>query len=124
MLLGAQLVQQNELNSTVKWAVDLTSYLDEVAVQQKKTPAGLLYWTGESEDNSLAPAVGMSYILSEYARIFPNSTKSEVYSRIAESQIDYVFGNNPKNTTFVVGINDRSPKNPQVSPIYRLSQIY
>jgi len=115
MLLGAQMVLQNNVTSKVDWLGNLTPYLDEVALKQGKTAGGLLYWPGASEENSLPPAVGMSYLLSEFARLFPKNEKAAEMQALADSQTDYVFGKNPKGNTYVVGISNKSPVNPQVS---------
>ena len=114
MLLGAQLVQQNSTRSRVDWAASLTSYLDETAVKQAKTPGGLLYWPGSSDENSLPSSMGITWVMAEYARLFPSNPKSQTYRDLADSQIDYVFGKNPKGIPYVVGVSDKSPKNPQV----------
>jgi len=121
-LLGAQLVKQNQVKSSVDWLAALTSYLDETTSSKaggaSKTPGGLLWWNGSSDENSLPTAMGVTYIMTEYARLFPKDPKSQTYRDLADTQLDYVFGKNPKGATYVVGINDRSPKNPQVgSPL-------
>lgn len=115
MLLGSQLVQQNNVTSKVDWLGNLIPYLDEVALKQGKTAGGLLYWPGASDENSLPPAVGMSYLLGEFARLFPKNEKAAEVQALADSQTDYVFGKNPKGNTYVVGISSKSPVNPQVS---------
>ena len=113
MLLGAQLVSQNGVKSKVDWLGSLTAYLDETALQQGKTPGGLLYWPGSSDENSLPTSMGITYVLAEYARLFPKQEKAQAFRDLADSQIDYVFGRNPRGIPYVVGVSEKSPKNPQ-----------
>lgn len=121
MLLGAQLVQQNGIKSKINWAGNLTEYLDETALKQGKTPGGLLYWPGSSDENSIPSTMGITWVLAEYARLFPSSQNTPAFRALADSQIDYVFGKNPRGSPYVVGVSDKSPKNPQVRvcPLHR-----
>lgn len=116
------MVKQNQVKSKVDWLGDLTQYLSETTDSTSggasKTPGGLLWWNGSSDENSLPTALGVTYIMSEYSRLFPSNPQSQGFRSLADSQLDYVFGKNPKNIPYVVGISDKSPKNPQVSQLY------
>jgi endoglucanase len=98
----------------VDWLGTLTTYLKEGALKQGTTPGGLLYYQGSSNENSLPTALGITYVMTEYSRLFPSQDIAKKVRKLADSQIDYVFGKNPNNMTYVVGVTDRSPKNPQV----------
>lgn len=119
-LLGAQLVQQNGIQSKIDWKGALSSYLSETAIKQSKTPGGLLYYQGSSEENSIPTALGVTYVMTEYARLFPMDGMSLQLRQLADTQIDYVFGKNPRQMTYVVGVTSKSPKNPQVRDIVHL----
>ncbi|KAK9894644.1 glycoside hydrolase family 9 protein [Cystobasidium minutum MCA 4210] len=112
-LLGAQLVEQAKITSSVDWKANLAAYLKEAALKQGKTPGGLLYYPGSSDENSLPTAMGITYIMTEYARLFPSDPLSKQLRQLADQQIDYVFGSNPRGMTYIVGITEKSPKNPQ-----------
>lgn len=114
-LLGAQLVEQAKVPSNVDWKAYLQTYLKEGPLKAGKTPGGLLYYPGSSDENSLPTAMGVTYVMTEYARLFPTEPLAKEVRRLADSQIDYVFGSNPHGMTYVVGISEKSPKNPQVS---------
>lgn len=113
-LLGAQLVEEAKVTSSVDWKGALTTYLKEAALKQGKTPGGLLYYSGSSDENSLPIAMGITYVMTEYARLFPTEPLSKQLRQLADQQIDYVFGSNPRGMTYIVGITEKSPKNPQV----------
>lgn len=113
-LLGAQLVEQAKITSSVDWKGSLATYLKEAALKQGKTPGGLLYYSGSSDENSLPTAMGITYVMTEYARLFPTEPLSKQLRQLADQQIDYVFGSNPRGITYIVGITEKSPKNPQV----------
>lgn len=115
-LLGAQLVEQAKVASSVEWKGYLKTYLQEAALKAGTTPGGLLYYPGSSDENSLPTAMGITYVMTEYARLFPTEPFSKDLRRLADQQIDYVFGSNPRGMTYIVGISEKSPKNPQVRP--------
>lgn len=121
-LLGAQLVEQAKITSSVDWKANLAAYLKEAALKQGKTPGGLLYYPGSSDENSLPTAMGITYIMTEYARLFPSDPLSKQLRQLADQQIDYVFGSNPRGMTYIVGITEKSPKNPQVRSYFYLDQ--
>jgi endoglucanase len=82
--------------------------------KQRSTKGGLLWFGDASEDNSLSPAINTAYLWSEYARLFPSDERAAKYSGLADRQLDYMLGNNPKGNTYIVGVSPKSPKNPQV----------
>ena len=118
MMVGAQLVQEYGVASSVQWRSAFEGYLNEVTQAADRTKGGMLWWDGSSDTDSLSHAMSVTYLLDQYTRMFPSTSKSVEYRQIADDQIDYVFGKNPKQMTYVVGINDKSPKNPQVR-LYR-----
>ena len=74
------------------------------------TPAGLLFGT----DFSPIPyAMGVVLGARLYLDITDESNpKYATYQDFITTQVDYMLGNNPENTSYVVGFGDRYPLNP------------
>src|SRR6266511_3320934 len=47
-----------------------------------------------------------------YSPLATSTDKSKKYNDFANSQINYLFGNNPLKTPYVVGVHPNSPQNP------------
>ncbi|RUS32011.1 Six-hairpin glycosidase-like protein [Jimgerdemannia flammicorona] len=107
-VLGAKLDPSN-----AKYAREAERYLDNLVGFNSpctKTTGGMLWCTGFSDLNSLVPVQDTSLLALLYAPL--NSQKNESYTSFALSQLDYLLGNNPMLTPYVVGVHPNSPQNP------------
>jgi endoglucanase len=61
------------------------------------TIGGLLYYPGDSDDATINPALNAAMLLMHFADAGLSSTpdKRSSYYTFAQSQINYVMGNNP-----------------------------
>ncbi|KAI9481618.1 MAG: family 9 glycosyl hydrolase [Benjaminiella poitrasii] len=106
-------------------------YLDDIVSGKtaNRTNGGLLYWDFHSDYNSNSNAMSTSCLLLSYSCkvLNPllscsskekdnNAKKKKQYEELAESQLDYIFGKNPMNQNYIVGVRDNSPKNPHSAP--------
>ena len=74
---------------------------------------GLLYYPGDSDDASLNPALNAAMLIKRVADSnIVSSDKAATYRQFAQSQIDYVLGNNPMTVPYIVGIHPNAPTNP------------
>ena len=75
---------------------------------------GLLYYDGDSDENSLNPSLNAAMLLAHFANSDLASTtdKKATYLSFAQGQIDYTLGNNPMTVPYVVGIHPNAPSNP------------
>ncbi|KAI8582148.1 hypothetical protein K450DRAFT_229243 [Umbelopsis ramanniana AG] len=99
--------------TTDKYKVAAERYLD--ALTQGQSPCsftgGGLLWCGQSSaSNSLIPAQDTALLALLYSPI--NSDKGSGYVKFALGQINYMLGNNPMLTPYVVGVHMNSPANP------------
>lgn len=93
------------------WQHECEAYLDSVLSQQR-TPHGLVYYEGDSDEASLNPALNAAMLMLRYAPLASSESKSKGYLAFAHSQIDYSMGDNPINSPYIVGIHPNSPSNP------------
>ncbi|CAG8493287.1 5349_t:CDS:2 [Scutellospora calospora] len=113
-VLFAQLFQQSGQDSS-KWKSLAEKYLDSFLNQSDAcslTNGGLLWCYGDSNQDSLNPAINIAFLCLIYAPIATSSAKSQAYINFAMSQIDYVLGKNPINVPYVIGVHPNSPQNP------------
>ena len=61
---------------------------------------------------SLRYASTTAYIGLVAAKHLPNSPTREKYIQFAKSQIDYILGDNPRHSSYLVGFRKNYPKNP------------
>ncbi|KAH8553928.1 Six-hairpin glycosidase-like protein [Umbelopsis sp. PMI_123] len=99
--------------TTQKYKVAAERFLDTLT--QGKSPCGFtgggLLWCGQSSNsNSLVPAQDTALLALLYSPI--NSDKGQGYINFALGQINYMLGNNPMLTPYVVGVHMNSPANP------------
>ncbi|KDN52544.1 glycoside hydrolase family 9 protein [Tilletiaria anomala UBC 951] len=104
-----------------RFSADAEAYLDLVSSARLPhtymTPAssnssGLLWFTGDSEDNSLNPALNAAFLLQFYEGFCADPNKAAHYRDFADSQLDYTLGKNPMNAVYVVGQHPNSAQNP------------
>lgn len=56
---------------------------------------GLLYYPGDSDSNSLNPALNAAMLMRRYAGFATSDDKRNTYLSFAQSQLDYALGDNP-----------------------------
>ncbi|KAF7722964.1 hypothetical protein EC973_002475 [Apophysomyces ossiformis] len=122
-VLFARVTKPNDPNFHLR-RQEAESYLDWL-VTGERTMGGLMWWNDASPDASISCAMGASDLLLLYAStiLMPLSqdpanqdnslqTKANSYKEAAESQLRYIFGENPIHQNYVVGESPNSPKYP------------
>ncbi|KAF5333071.1 hypothetical protein D9611_002374 [Ephemerocybe angulata] len=99
-----------------KWQDAAEAYFDSI-VNNKDSPAfmttgGLVYFEGNSDDNSINPALNLAMLLRRYSTLTTSSDKKSKYLDFSQKQLDYVLGDNPMSMPYVVGVNPNSPAKP------------
>ncbi len=117
-VLATQIAQHNAslgLNMT-RFQTDSEAYFDHLLNGQmqdvSQTKGGLYWWKGDSDSASLNPALNAAFIADLYSGFATTSAKTAAYRNLADSQVDYLLGNNNYNGPFIVGQHPNSPKNP------------
>ncbi|KAF8450355.1 glycoside hydrolase family 9 protein [Boletus edulis BED1] len=115
-VLFAQIAQANPAFGNIStWQGQAEAYLDGVVYGGGNgylTTGGLLYYPGDSDTNSLNPALNAAMLLNRYVPLASTQTKKQDYYNFAKSQVMYALGNNPMSVPYVVGVNPNSPQNP------------
>ncbi|KAI0921378.1 hypothetical protein AcW2_006371 [Taiwanofungus camphoratus] len=123
VVLGAQITQvyPNVIgpgNMTLnKWQTVAENYFDGIVNATGRgflTSGGLLYYPGDSDEESLNPALNAAMLMARYAStgVASNQTKANVYLSFAKGQLNYILGKNPMTVPYVVGQHPNSPQNP------------
>ncbi|KAH9994083.1 glycoside hydrolase family 9 protein [Russula compacta] len=97
------------------WQAESERYFDHIingGGPSFKTRGGLLWYPGDSDSDSLNPALNAAMLLTRYAQIATTQDKTNNYLEFARSQLDYALGNNPMSVPYIVGSNPNSPANP------------
>ena len=109
LTLKPDLGTKSDLN---RWKKEAEHALDSMVAAKSRTPAGLLWYDGSSEFNSLIPALNAAMLLIRYAPLATSSKKTTDYmvlrslirfnlsltyisKAFAKTQLDYTLGNNP-----------------------------
>ncbi|KAG5648678.1 hypothetical protein DXG03_000024 [Asterophora parasitica] len=133
-VLFAQMTQSSETlgGNLSSWQSEAERYFDRIVNKQGPaflTEGGLLYYNGDSDDASINPALNAAMLLTRYAPLASTSEKKNSYIQFAQSQVDYVLGNNPMHgaslphtrrtmpnmnplVPYIVGSHPNSPSNP------------
>ncbi|EIW66456.1 endoglucanase [Tremella mesenterica] len=102
------------------WQTEAEGYFDKILNGDFKdahvTKGGLLYFGEDSADNSLQPALATATLMFRYAPLASSSDKTQAYNAFAQSQIDYILGNNAMSSVYIVGMHPNSPQNPSSAP--------
>ncbi|KAG0072414.1 hypothetical protein BGZ89_006442 [Linnemannia elongata] len=107
-----------------KWQGYAQQYADSVASADKPnmfTEGGLFYSNGNSQLDSAVVAANAAFALQILANNM-NATGSsdrdriEKYTKFTVSQVEYLLGENPERTPYVVGVHPNSPANPHSAP--------
>ncbi|TKY90885.1 hypothetical protein EX895_000883 [Sporisorium graminicola] len=117
-VLATQMAQQNTslgLNMS-RFQNDAESYFDRLTEGKmqdvSQTKGGLYWWKGDSDSNSLNPALNAAFIADLYSNFATTSAKTSAYRSLADSQVDYLLGDNNYNGPYIVGQHPNSPQNP------------
>ncbi|KAF9423030.1 hypothetical protein BGZ76_003708 [Entomortierella beljakovae] len=116
-------------SSASKWQ-DLSEKFAEFTTSAPKpcsfTKGGLYYCTGNSGDDSAVVAANAAFALHLLAdqmedvggNNIPQATADKInsYRDFALGQINYLLGDNPLKTPYVVGVHPNSPINPHSAP--------
>jgi len=112
-VLFAQMGQASGFGTDISsWQTEAERYFDNILQSGFRTPGGLLYYNGDSDEASLNPALNAAMLMTRYAQITTSSSKKSSYLDYAQKQVDYVLGNNPMSSPYVVGVNPNAPTNP------------
>ncbi|KAH7929494.1 glycoside hydrolase family 9 protein [Leucogyrophana mollusca] len=117
-VLFAQIAQANPSfgGNMSTWQTEAERYFDGIVYGggggYSTREGGLLYYNGDSDDASLNPALNAAMLLRRYSQIASTQDRKQDYFNFAQSQVDYVLGNNPMSAPYVVGSNPNSPQNP------------
>ncbi|GFZ42444.1 hypothetical protein JCM24511_00159 [Saitozyma sp. JCM 24511] len=98
------------------WQYEAEGWFDKIINGTLKnaylTNGRLLYWSGDSDEASLNPAMAAAMLMFKYAPLASSSSKTAQYNSFAQSQLDYLMGKNPMNAIYLVGQHPNSPQNP------------
>lgn len=117
-VLATQMAQHNAsfgLNMT-RFQNDAEQYFDHLTTGKmtyvSQTKGGLYYWKGDSDTTSLNPALNAAFIADLYSGFATSLDKTNAYRLLADSQVDYLLGDNNYNGPYIVGQHPNSPQNP------------
>ncbi|KAG6837971.1 hypothetical protein H0H93_008365 [Arthromyces matolae] len=125
-VLFSQIAQSNSsiAANLSEWRDEAERYFDNIIDKQGPgylTRSGLLYYSGDSDDASLNPALNAAMLLTRYAQIASTPAKKASYLTYAQNQLDYALGNNPMSA-MASGGNDISTLD--TSPVNETYIIY
>ncbi|TXT15499.1 hypothetical protein VHUM_00002 [Vanrija humicola] len=105
-------------NNLTGWQTEAEAYFDYIVAGNNggTTPAGLVYYSPYSDNNTLQPVIALIHLMLRYAPLASSANKTATYRAFADTQIDYILGKNPMNRPYMVGLHPNSPKNPQTAP--------
>ncbi|KAF9928303.1 hypothetical protein FBU30_002477 [Linnemannia zychae] len=109
--------------SRAKWQ-DLSQRFADTMISGEKpntfTEGGLFYSNGNSEADSSVVAANAAFALQILANNMNSTggdpTRIEKYKGFSLKQIEYLLGDNPEKTPYVVGVHPNSPINPHSAP--------
>jgi len=107
IVLGALLFQQDE-----GFQRTAARYLDRLLPPHLFTPGGLWWSKAMSNWQSLGGAGNHAFLALVFAKSLgaKSPVRRRAYERFALSQARYIFGENPRNTTYMVGVAPNSPQ--------------
>ncbi|KAF9910755.1 hypothetical protein BX616_010784 [Lobosporangium transversale] len=117
-------------DNSAKWqqmAEKYASFTTKASKPCLMTKGGLYYCTGDSGDDSAVVAANAAFILQIFASqltaaaggqsIDPSvQERIDSYRSFALGQVEYLLGDNPLKTPYVVGVHPNSPANPHSAP--------
>ena len=103
-VLAAQLLNEDK-------HIDRARKFCQAILDNQRTPGGLYFYPSLSRWGSNRHAANAGVNLLFFANTLPKSdSKRQVYVDFAESQMNYILGDNPLGINFVVGAEKNSPK--------------
>jgi hypothetical protein len=103
-VLAAQLLKEDKY-------LDRAHRFCREILDNQRTPGGLYFSPGLSRWGSNRHAANAASNLLFFANILPDSNEmKKTYLEFAESQMNYILGDNPLHINYVVGAEDNSPK--------------
>jgi endoglucanase len=118
-ILFVQCATELNRDDVNNWKAEAERYLDTIVSQSsdrcKLTKGGLFYCDGDSDAASLNPALNAAFASLLYSPLSSTPSKKDSYINFAMSQINYLLGDNPMKTPYVIGVHPNSPQNPHHS---------
>ena len=103
-VLAAQLINEDK-------HIDRARKFCQAILDNQRTPGGLYFYPSLSRWGSNRHAANAGVNLLFFANTLPKSdSKRQAYIDFAESQMNYILGDNPLGINFVVGAEKNSPK--------------
>jgi len=96
-----------EFTGDKKYTDSLKKFCDNAVSGQTRSPGGMLHY---AEWGSLRYASNAAFICLQAADLVDG--KSKAYTDLAQGQMDYILGGNPKGQSFLVGFGSKYPQNP------------
>ncbi|KAH8106069.1 family 9 glycosyl hydrolase [Cristinia sonorae] len=121
-ILGAQITKAlpslvSGSPSNVNFTSDAEAYVQIVTGGHGRgafTDGGLLYYSGDSDEASLNPALNAAMLVAHFTTSVTDPSSANYTHQLAftQSQLNYVLGNNPMTMPYIVGMHPNSPVNP------------
>ncbi|CAI2169163.1 11483_t:CDS:2 [Funneliformis geosporum] len=117
-ILFVQCAIELKRNDIDTWKGEAEKFLDAVISPDdpcRFTKGGLYFCEGDSDAASLNPALNAAFVSLLYAPLSSSDSKKDNYIKFATSQMNYLLGDNPMKTPYIVGVHPNSPKDPHHS---------
>ncbi len=102
-LLLAQITQESQYRNAME------QHIEHWITSVPASPAGLRVI---SQWGSLRYASTQAFVAAKYASLLSDESKKRDYLAFAQSQIDYILGDNPLNFSYLIGFGSNYPINP------------
>jgi len=96
-----------EFTGEKKYTDSLKKFCDHAVSGQTKSPGGMLHY---AQWGSLRYAANAAFICLQASDLVDG--KSATYTDLAQSQMDYILGGNPKGQSFLIGFGSKYPQHP------------
>merc|ERR1712213_121251 len=99
-----------EFTGEKKYTDSLKKFCDHAINDQTKSPGGMLHYM---QWGSLRYAANAAFMCLQAADLVDG--KENAYTDLAQGQMDYILGGNPKGQSFLIGFGSKYPQNPHHS---------
>jgi len=99
-----------EFTGESKYTNSLKKFCDHAVSGQTRSPGGMLHYM---QWGSLRYAANAAFICLQAADLVDG--KSATYTDLAQGQMNYMLGGNPKGQSFLIGFGSKYPQNPHHS---------
>jgi len=99
-----------EFTGEKKYTDSLAKFCDHAINGQTKSPGGMLHYM---QWGSLRYAANAAFICLQAADLVDG--QENAYTDLAQGQMDYILGGNPKGQSFLIGFGSKYPQNPHHS---------